>query len=184
MYIPDWSTEDYDKQDSPNRYSWGWLGDKVPREKRGWNDPQLKKKVIRHLKDLSSQDFTGGVIVLHHMGHHNCEICEAAKTKRERGSSFNGSLVITYKDREFRCPAGVEHYIEKHDYNPGEEVIEALFNGTYLTYEEEKKQWDKRIEEIHKKYPPSPIDPVGIAFHKKGQKKLAQLRRDGAVIGE
>lgn len=147
MFIPDGSDIDYDSEKSlKGRYSWGWLGDSVANT--GWTDVEQKQAVISRLKSLQASK--------HHMGHHDCEVClrnqgidnprRAARNyeewlKRQDGPkppkpeivSFNGSYLIQYEGMELRCPAGVEHYIEKHDYNPGHFVVDAILNGKEVT---------------------------------------------------
>lgn len=60
---------------------------------------------------------------MHHFGWHDCLIC--------KNSEGNGSLIIEYGGKSYRCPAMIYHYINDHGYNPGEEVIEAILNGEY-----------------------------------------------------
>ena len=151
MFIPDGSDLDYNNKESlKGRYSWGWLGDTVPT--KGWTDLELKDKVISRLKTLDRKFH-----IMHHMGHHDCEICmkeqggkdqvrRAARTYREwldrqegpepptfEVFSFNGSYVIDFQGKKLRCPAGVEHYIEVHDYNPGSFVTQAILEGKFQT---------------------------------------------------
>lgn len=140
MFIPDGSNVDYDGKATLNRYSWGWLGDTVP--STGWKSQKLKNEVLSRLKSFTPQ--------IYHRGFHECEIClchqEAGKQKAARNyeewlersktakhqvdiATFNGSYLIRYGKFTLRSPAGVEHYIEEHDYNPGPFVIEAILNG-------------------------------------------------------
>jgi len=149
MFIEDGSNIDYDTKESLHkRYSWGWLEGEV--SKCGWKDLDLKRKVVDRLKTLKT--------CMYHMGHHTCQIClnkqkgenlfktvRAAKSYQEwlerlntphspgpDTKTFNGSYLIGYQGLELRCPVGVEHYIEKHDYNPGSFVIDAVLSGTDL----------------------------------------------------
>ena len=144
MFIPDGSDIDYHSEKSlKGRYSWGWLGDFVPQS--GWNDLQQKRAVISRLRSFKA--------TMHHMGVHDCKICVeeqggepqvryAARTYREwlkrqedpkppkvEIFTFNGSYLIDFEGKRLRCPAGVEHYIEEHDYNPGSFVIDAILHG-------------------------------------------------------
>ena len=123
MFIPDGSKLDYDsKKEIPTRYSWGWLGDEVPPDKLGWRNAEQKCRVVARLK--SQQD----CLVLQHLGSHYCGICEESI---KNDYDWNGSFLIEYGGKSYRAPASVGHYIEFHDYNPGEEVIEAVLGGVY-----------------------------------------------------
>ncbi len=188
MYIPDGSTQDYDKGGPANRYSWGWLGDKVPIEKTGWKDSGLKSRVVS-LLHAKKNDY----IVMHHMGSHDCEVCGKSKPKKQYQG--NGSFLITHAGLEFRCPAGVIHYIEEHDYNPGYQVIEALFEGRWKTGKQEDEEleecmerWheERRLEAEEKERNMTPMErkrrDFGNAAQAAGRKKLAQLRKDGALV--
>jgi len=124
------NVDDYEQLDSPsfhgvhkrykNLYMWGWLGKKV--ETTGWDSKALKRKIIKFLKNYSNKD-----VVDHYCGFHTCEICGDIRT------GFEGSIKIKYKDKVYCCPRGVEHYIEKHNYCPPDEVIMALLEGTPIT---------------------------------------------------
>lgn len=123
MYIPDGSQQDYSDSWKENRYSWGWLGDCVNPNQKGWLDGQLKSQVIDKLFNMKDH------VVEHHFGTHDCELCQAEN--RDRSYSGNGSFLIDWDDIEYRCPEMVGHYIEAHDYNPGATVIEVIFNGKW-----------------------------------------------------
>jgi hypothetical protein len=101
-------------------YMWGWLGN----EKRGpgWKDIVVKNQVIKRLKTLEAKD--------HYCGSHECEMCEKVPGRIIWENSFCGSVYVKYKGIVYHAPYGVEHYIEKHDYKPPEEVIEAILNGS------------------------------------------------------
>lgn len=216
MYIPDGTEYDYGNRSEeglerikdgwirdaneylymrqvPGRYSWGWLGDTVPQNHQGWTDLSLKQKVLDHLKSMTYKD-----CVMHHCGTHSCEICPGGSE-----AGFNGSLIIDYQGKQYRAPdpQAVAHYIEVHNYNPGEEVIEMLFAGRQWTYEDERKlvenERNKRHSEIIKQrrqeyLNKSPAERAAIkrsqAYAAKmqaiGRSKLEQLRRDGALIDE
>jgi len=208
MYIEDGSKTDYDDGYKWNRYSWGWLGDCVPQDKLGWKDQDLKQEVVSRLLEITSEqeEYTDceGIIkkhdrycVHHHCGFHCCEICKNHDIG-DMHLGWNGSILIKYKWREFRAPWAVVHYIKKHDYNPGPKVIDALFNGRILTYNEVDqkihdrmwKRWEKErekerkeAERIERQKSPEQkmLEQQAKLIHKLGQEKLRQLRRDGAL---
>jgi hypothetical protein len=153
--------------------------------------------------------------VMHHMGSHECEICgartrkektKAAKNYREWMSiqsqqenkpetikNFNGSHIIYYNGLEFRCPAGVYHYIEEHDYNPGPKVIDAIFNGRVATSDEIdgkiREEMHKMAEEIGRKNAEEAAareaakSPEQKQYESWVKTKIEQLRKSGAIIG-
>ncbi|MFA6088604.1 MAG: hypothetical protein WC755_01955 [Candidatus Woesearchaeota archaeon] len=221
MYIPDGSKLDYDVErdltseelknpdkiphdysrcgEIPNRYSWGWLGDSVESKYCGWDDQKLKKKVL----DLLNSDLKQ-YVVMNHCGWHDCEICEK-ENKDNKGDDYagNGSYLIIYKNKEYRCPELVKHYISKHDYNPGPEVIEALFNGKWKTRKEEKEKLDKDFEERINREKEEEIEKERLRLSKMTKKeierekqqkieyqnfleyskqKVKQLRESGAIV--
>jgi hypothetical protein len=141
MYIEDGSRQDYDKVDIPNRYSWGWLGDKVPN--CGWDDHLLKQRVLSKIAEMSKDH-----VVMCHCGFHACEICQAQGGPEHYD---NGSFVIDWDGLQFRCPVMVGHYISEHDYFPGQKVMDALFGGEWFSAAEEdrqlKQQLDRRMQE-------------------------------------
>jgi hypothetical protein len=108
-----------DSKHFENLYMWGWLGNKV--ESSGWESKDLKRKIINKLRQVSFEN-----VVNHYCGFHTCEVCG------DMGAGFEGSIKILHKGKVYCCPHGVEHYIEEHDYKPDDEVIDAVFNGTYL----------------------------------------------------
>lgn len=166
-YIPDGSPFDYNGRDknvsestpvekwkpTDNFYAWGWLEDFVPQEKVGWESPKLKKAVIDWLKTLPKNH-----IVHYYCGYHTCRICGLKRGDSLAGGS-NGSIRIKHNGKIYNCPQNVVHYIEEHDYNPGQEVLAALSKGTYFTYEdidgkmheEMEKEQEKMIEDENKK---------------------------------
>lgn len=138
MYIEDGSNQDYSKNIIPNRYSWGWLGDHVPLCKKGWSDRDLEKQVLSKLEKMH-EDY----VVMQHMGHHDCEICQK---RNKEPYSGNGSFVIKYGEFEFRCPEMVAHYIREHQYCPDNIVIDAIFHGQWLSRAEERRQFRLSVE--------------------------------------
>lgn len=188
MFIEDGSKYDYDGIIMHNRYSWGWLGEDVPTEHKGWYDINLKQKVINRLKDIKD-------CVMLHRGHHNCEICQ--KEGKELLYGFNGSLLVDYNGKQYRSPEpnAIVHYIEEHDYNPGKEVIEMLFNGRIKTREEEHKEIEEaskiRIEKF-KKEEENRWNSLSSREKKRrieverqqaeGRSKLEQLRKSGSIV--
>jgi hypothetical protein len=148
MYIEDGSNIDYFHADGDatssgmpkfkNLYAWGWLGNKV--EHKGWEDQKLKRKVIKKLANVRQDEK-----VDHYMGFHCCEMCGFSDETAQKDGMFCGSIKIDHNEKVYCCPAGVEHYIKYHDYKPADEVIDAIFNGKYLTFDD--------LEEIGKKDP-------------------------------
>lgn len=221
MYIPDGSELDYDTRRNltpeelkdplkipddftscdkiAGRYSFGWLGDNVPDSNKGWEDKKLKQKVL----DLLNSDLDKFVI-MQHCGWHDCEICQKeGKDNNEDNCKWNGSYVINYNEKEYRCPESVKHYIEEHDYNPGEEVIEALFNGKWELFEERQKHLEKQRDEHFKKLKKEEAEKEKLRLSKMTKKqieaekiskikhkqfleyasqKVKQLRESGAII--
>jgi hypothetical protein len=108
----------HDKKSHEKLYMWGWLGDSVPT--KSWRDPVERKRFLDRLKSLSSQ--------CHYMGSHHCEMCEEDR-KDYWANTFCGSTYVKHKGIVYSAPYRVEHYIEKHDYRPPDEVIEAILNG-------------------------------------------------------
>ena len=156
MFIEDGSDIDYNsKERKPGRYSWGWLGDTVLEGKCGWQDRALKKRVIKRLRQIVStmedkissdgESYQQLKYCVHqHKGHHVCEVCskDVNPKKRDYKLGWNGSILINYKSKEYRAPWAVVHYVNRHDYNPGAEVIDVLFNGTLVTYNEiDGEEW-------------------------------------------
>lgn len=148
--------------------------------------------------------------VKEHCGWHDCEIClrdisekdekrKAAKNYEEwlkrkikdneypQVRTFNGSFLIQHNGLEFRCPAGVHHYVEDHDYNPGDIVIEAILNGDIALYKDEEKErkkeleeMEKRMEEEAKKRPKK--SPYIQRIQDEAAIKVEQLRKAGAFV--
>ncbi len=191
MQIPDGSRLDYSTDKTKwNRYSWGWLGDKVPEKSRGWTDQTLKRKVVNRLQEMAK-----GHTVLCHCGYHLCEICQKKGRKLKEMIGMNGSFLIKHRSREYRCPAQVEHYILEHDYNPGPKPIAALFEGKWKTRADEDKENDREMDRWHKKRAKArraeerAMTPeqkaaraAAVRLEKFAQEKLKQLRRDGALV--
>ncbi len=210
MKIEDGSDVDYDSKESKkNRYSWGWLGSEVSKDKLGWRDFDLKSKVIIYLRKICFEMYdrtysTGETYqhfkyrVISHMGHHNCEICPK-DSKLDSDLGWNGSILIQHKDKEYRAPWSVVHYIERHDYNPGSEIIDALFNGKLLTYDEvdgekqrqfhammaetnRKKQEERQCIEDAKSPEQKDQDRKNKEWEKWAANKVQQLRDSGAIV--
>ena len=213
MFIEDGSDIDYSgNKRKPGRYSWGWLGDTVPENKCGWQDRALKKRVIKRLRQITSamedkvssdgESYQQHKYRVHeHMGHHNCEVCSKTinPKKRDYKLGWNGSILINYKSKEYRAPWAVVHYIDRHNYNPGAEVIDVLFNGTLVTYNEidgeEWRQMEREREEEAKRKKEerqriedakSPEQKQKDAEAKKylewAANKVKQLRKSGAMV--
>jgi len=111
-HIPDGSHINYNSgggEEDPNLYSWGWLGNTVPGD--GWNDLPSKELFLNCIMSLK--------IHSQYYGTHTCEICG------ELGIS-NGSRTFTFEGISYQCPAGVDHYIQNHDYRPPKEVRDAV----------------------------------------------------------
>ena len=153
-HIPDGSNIRYrHRKEQEDLYSWGWLGDKVPRKYRGWDDPKEKAQFVEFLKGVPYKYRSDPC-----MGMHECEICLKARKKNEKPkrraterfetreewfkhamenpsppeepiAEFNGELVVEHEGTEYRAPFEVFHYVEAHDYNPGEDVVNAVMNG-------------------------------------------------------
>ena len=113
MYIADGSKTTYSGSEHPSNYTWGWLGHEVT--SKGWLPDERKQACINRLKQHSKN------AVCFHRGFHKCELCGKA--------SFNGSVEIRHNGMVFVSPNGAEHYIEAHDYFPGNSVVEAILNG-------------------------------------------------------
>lgn len=165
MFIPDGSGFDYDTHVPPppwmkgaeqsewlnehsherrwviGRYSWGWLGDSVPPGFRGGWNPEEKDRVLELLRERTKDS-----VILLHCGSHECAICEKDGHREDMAWRWNGSFIVTHGEISFRAPAAVGHYIEKHDYNPGGFVINALMNGCWASAADEQAQ----IEERHR----------------------------------
>ena len=110
-----------------NYYAWGWIQNEVPSNLKGWKDPVEKQKFLDYLK-------ANGKGSMHYFGEHECLICG----KEE----FCGSLIILYNGIIYRAPWNVSHYIREHDYNPGEEVINAVMHGMILDDDNKtKEEW-------------------------------------------
>lgn len=142
MEIQDGSTQDYTENKDYRRpciYSWGWIGKTIPKSTNTLNE-QEKSELIQKLKDIN-ENYTQ--VTDHYMGHHTCEICG------ENKHNFNGTVRIQYEGKIYSSPAGVHHYIEKHDYIPPQEVLNAIEKGNIIN-QEEWKQYNKNDEEYQK----------------------------------
>lgn len=111
MYIADGSSYDYDAtvQWDYAFYAWGWLDKQVI--DRDWGSGREKYNFLQELVEAP-------IIHKSYMGTHQCRICD-----QDLGQ---GSKVIISKGVHYKCPAGVAHYIEKHNYCPPPEVVRAF----------------------------------------------------------
>ena len=57
------------------------------------------------------------------LGYHKCDFCKFSDV--ELGAN---TILIAYKKQIYACPALITHYIEKHQYLPPVEFIEAVLN--------------------------------------------------------
>lgn len=57
------------------------------------------------------------------LGYHECDFCDYINI--ELGAT---TILIFYKEKVYACPALIIHYIEKHQYRPPDEFIEAVLN--------------------------------------------------------
>jgi hypothetical protein len=114
-----------------NLYMWGWLGDKVPNV---WEDETKKQQFLESLEKHDEADD-------YHCGFHCCEVCAKESLDRSSGGMFNGSVFVSHKDKVYRCPKGVEHYVEAHNYKPPKEVIDAIINGKNVTSKDYIHVW-------------------------------------------
>ena len=56
-------------------------------------------------------------------GYHICDFCNFCNV--ELGAK---TIEIAYKEKIYACPALIIHYIEKHQYLPPTQFIEAVIN--------------------------------------------------------
>jgi len=57
------------------------------------------------------------------LGYHECDFCDFVNI--ELGAT---TILIAYQDKVYACPALIIHYMEKHQYLPPDEFIEAVLN--------------------------------------------------------
>ena len=74
------------------------------------------------------------------LGYHECDFCDYVNV--ELGAT---TIMIAYKEKVYICPALIIHYMEKHNYCPPDEFVEAVLNYnhqyamTYFNKIKEKK---------------------------------------------
>lgn len=119
-FIPDGNSIDYDRGRGVNPatkfYAWGWVGHFVSNCNE-WKDENQKQKFLQALFAIPVENVC--------RGSHDCDICGKV-------SISNGTRTLIINGYTFRCPAGVDHYINHHDYVPPQIVIDA-FLSTSLT---------------------------------------------------
>jgi len=157
VFIEDGLQYDY-RLGAKFQYAWGWLGDEVPIDKQGWDDANLKQTVIARLLEImnTTEEFKEDGKIYHRdkyrvhklKGWHDCEICERLSEVYDDNIYWNGCICIKHQGREFRAPWAAVHYINRHDYNPGSEVIDALFHGKLVTYDEVDGE---QLREMHRR---------------------------------
>ena len=135
-------------------YAIGWIDKGQP-----YKNGKVSRKFIEKLKELINNPHVG----MPYMGYHRCFLC----------SEFLGDdeLFVVGKNKIYACPDSMDHYIEKHEYRPPQEFIDAVMNTKILIGEdyknrikeidervyhflqphEERKPWDKEWEKIRKK---------------------------------
>lgn len=86
----------------------GWLDEGQPYEKGNVPDGFVKK-----LEELP--------VLMKHMGHHDCPFCGkeiSSVVKFAKGDNIN-----------YLTPGMISHYVEKHEYKPPQEFIDAVMNN-------------------------------------------------------
>jgi hypothetical protein len=117
MHIKDGSNYSYHfGKEIPFVYSFGWIGDKV--ESTKWQGEKFKQTIIDKLKE--NEIFCNGK-----RGFHYCQICGEAMGNRE--------IWIAHNKKCYVAPNDIVHYIEKHDYRPDDELLNAILLGKYLS---------------------------------------------------
>lgn len=125
-FIPDGSTIDYDRARGINPatqfYAWGWVGHFVA-SCNEWKNSKQKRDFLKALFAIPVKNRC--------RGSHDCAICGDTNIS-------NGTRTLITNTHTFRCPAGVDHYINHHNYVPPQIVIDA-FLSTSLSLEEVSK---------------------------------------------
>jgi len=134
-YFKDLSTKNYFDKDGPyfygfkKLYSIGWIDEGKP-----YNKGKVPKEFIQKLKELIKTPHIG----MPYRGYHNCYFCDETLGDDE--------LFILGKNKIYVCPDSIDHYIEKHNYCPPKEFINAVMNTEKLSGEDYKNEL-KRIDE-------------------------------------
>lgn len=134
MFIPDGSNTDYAgdyrRFGYPlfnNIFAWGWLGATVPHNDNPITDEKIKT-ICDALRNICAKNKKVDLFC----GFHLCEICLKNGQELKNCGCFSGSIKIDYNKKVYCCPAGVEHYIEDHEYIPPHEAIDAVLHGDIL----------------------------------------------------
>lgn len=92
----------------------GWL-----EKGKSYKTGEISKETVEKIYEFNK---TPGMCI-RFCGYHNCDFCDFINI--ELGAI---TILIAYKDKVYICPALVSHYIEKHQYRPPDEFIEAILN--------------------------------------------------------
>lgn len=57
------------------------------------------------------------------LGYHECDFCDSVNI--ELGAT---TILVSYKNRVYACPALITHYMESHSYLPPSEFIDVVLN--------------------------------------------------------
>ena len=121
MYIKDGENKDYSGRSIERCYSWGWLTSER-HFKTGWEDLSEKQLFLTKLKTLPVVDI--------HRGQHTDE---GLGLTIGCGIKSNGLIKFRSKNVLYIAPVSVIYYIEKLNYIPPEEVIDAIIDNVYTT---------------------------------------------------
>lgn len=124
MMYKDLTQYEYNGYSLPECVNIGWLDVGYTFEKGNVPDEFIEK--LKHLPIISQ-----------HLGSHICPFCGNDKSSNVRIVIGNGVYYMT--------PAMIAHYVEKHNYKPPQEFIEAVMN-TEITDAEAKQHLNKTLK--------------------------------------
>ena len=160
-------------------YAIGWIDKGKP-----YNKGSVSPEFLMKIKSFIDNPHVG----MPYMGFHRCFLC----------STFLGDdeLFIVGKNKIYVCPDSIDHYIEKHEYLPPQEFIDAVMNTKMLIGEdyknrikeidervyhflqphEERKPWDKEWEKIRKIEEKKRIEAMSVEA-KKEERQTKKIRK-------
>jgi hypothetical protein len=133
MYFPDLSPYQYLEREAAESpaLNVGWLD-----LEHDYPKGEVSAQALERLRQECSAQ-----LVNHMRGWHACEFCRPGFFKRYRQPTIEsssgkpimlGSAEIRVKGKDgkvYAAPNLIYHYVEKHQYRPPEEFLEALLNG-------------------------------------------------------
>lgn len=116
-----------------NHIAVGWL-----ENGKSYTKGKIPEEIVNKIYEL----YNTSEIRHRFCGYHKCDFCDYVNV--ELGAT---TIWVTYKEVIYNCPALIIHYIEKHNYRPPGEFIEAVLEYNH----QDAMKYLKKLAE--KKYP-------------------------------